>query len=127
MHGAFLGDFRWIVGGIAEQVQVGSFVGAASGHGERYGGQLGAGWMASRNFRLEFLFEGGTRSDGNQWFNYWGIRPAVTWMVPTTSGLGFLASLGFVWRKESTPMAGVLAPAGDGELGASLALGLTYE
>src|SRR5205823_3157341 len=127
LRGGIARDFRWIVGGVAEQVQRGAFLGPAPESGNRFGGQLGVGWMASENVRLELVLEGGTRSNGNYWFNYFGLRPALTWLRHTPSGFGVAASLSVPWRKESQDDLGPLAPAGGRELGLSLAVGLSYE
>src|SRR5204862_340219 len=41
LRGGIARDFRWIVGGVAEQVQRGAFLGPAPESGNRFGGQLG--------------------------------------------------------------------------------------
>jgi hypothetical protein len=127
LHGSIRGDARWIAGGVAEQVQRGAFLGAANESGNRFGGQLGLAWMANEAVRLEFVFEAGTRSSGPQWFRYFGFRPAVTWMHRGRSGVGVLASLGFLWRKELQDEFGPIAPAGGREIGGSLGIGFFYE
>jgi hypothetical protein len=118
-------DLRWIGGLLAEQLQRGAFVGADGG--ARLGGQVGLGWMAADDWRLEFLVEAGARRTDYVWFKYVGLRPGVTKDWNVSSRLGVVANLGMVWRKEIQDDMGPLAPAGGGELGATMALGLRFE
>jgi hypothetical protein len=120
-------DLRWIGGLLAEQLQHGAVVGTGADAGSRLGGQVGLGWMAADDLRLEFMVEAGARRTDYTWFKYVGIRPGVTkdWVVG--SRLGVVANLGMVWRKELQENLGPMAPAGAGELGATMALGLRFE
>jgi hypothetical protein len=118
-------DLRWIGGLLAEQLQRGAFAGGDGG--ARLGGQVGLGWMAADDWRLEFLVEAGARRTDYVWFKYVGIRPGVTKDWNVSSRLGVVANLGMVWRKEIQDDVGPLAPAGGGELGATMALGLRFE
>jgi hypothetical protein len=118
-------ELRWIGGLLAEQLQRGAFVGGDGG--ARFGGQVGLGWMATNDWRLEFLVEAGARRTDYVWFKYVGLRPGVTKDWNVSSRLGVVANLGMVWRKEIQDDVGPLAPAGGGELGATMALGLRFE
>src|SRR6185503_5017711 len=120
-------DLRWIGGLLAEQLQHGVMMGTGADAGSRFGGQVGLGWMAADDLRLEFMVEAGARRTDYVWFKYVGLRPGVTkdWVVG--SRLGVVANLAMIWRKEIQEDLGPLAPAGAGELGATMALGLRFE